>query len=64
MLLLLRGLFGIIVFKLVDWGGVFIATLLCEEGASMERVLTRSMKNHSMLLALFITLWVIAMGWL
>lgn len=64
MLLLLRGLFGIIVFKLVDWGGVFIATLLCEEGASMERVLTCSMKNHSMLLALFITLWVIAMGWL
>lgn len=64
MILLVRGLFGIIVFKLVDWGGVFIATLLCEEGASMERVLARSMKNHSMLLALFITLWVIAMGWL
>ena len=56
MILPLRGLFGIIVFKLVDWGGVFIATLMCEEGASMEKVLTRSMKNQSMLLALFITL--------
>ena len=64
MILLLRGLFAIIVFKLVDWGGVFIATLMCEEGASMERVLTRSMKNQSMLLALFITLWIISMGWL
>lgn len=64
MILLLRGLFGIITFKLVDWGGVFIATLLCEEDASMERVLTRSMKNQSMLLALFITLWIISMGWL
>ena len=64
MILLLRGLFGIITFKLVDWGGVFIASLLCEEGASMERILTRSMKNQSMLLALFITLWIISMGWL
>ena len=64
MVLLLRGLFTIIVFKLVDWGGVFVATFMCEEGASMERVLTRSMKNQSMLLALFITLWIISMGWL
>lgn len=61
---ILRVLFGLTVFKIVDWGGVFAATLLCEEEAPLEKVLTRSMKNSSVLLALFITLWVIAMGWL
>ncbi len=61
---ILRVLFGLTVFKIVDWGGVFVATLLCEEEAPLEKVLTRSMKNSSVLLALFITLWVIEMGWL
>lgn len=64
MIPLLRGLVTVITFKFVDSGGVFIATLMCEEGASMEKILTRSMKNQSMLLALFITLWIISMGWL
>ena len=63
MIIILRLLVGLLIFKIVDWCGVFIATLMCEEGASMERVLTRTVKNQSFLLALFITLWAIAMGW-
>ncbi len=64
MILFLRIVFAILAFKVVDWVGVFIATLLCEESAPMEKILTRSMKNHSALLALFITLWLVAIGWL
>ena len=63
MITILRILFGLVAFKLFDWGIVFVTTILNKEGMPLEQIITRSLKNSSLLVAVFFTLWCIAKGW-
>ena len=64
MVTILRILFVLAAFKLFDWGIVFITTLISKEGLPLGKVLTRSLKNSSLLTAVFFTLWCIEKGWI